>query len=466
LAPLQQNLATTYKTIATVYGSSDVHSGSSASISNVVKDIYAIANSVSAATATTDNELNAQRLADRIMAVIGYYFKTSDSSFAFNSLGDATNESDPVYHLVTNTSYDATDFTSESGAFGLVTSNYLKGFPVIFNLPDGVSQLAFTAFDDSNNNGFYYKSVANSQSLIDISSTLDATKYMYPSELLYFDNSLLRVNDADKDPADYPNGYNTWDTGGDADLWDGWTIGPVASTTRSVAVKNNINYGVAMLKTSVALAENVTAFKDNRPEDEHVTLSEDDIKGFTLTGVLIGGQYKQLGWNFIADPNAVNNNNFVVFDNKIANGSVPSSLSSYTLLFDNYATGDTQSDVRVALEFKNGNDKDIYGIGGMIPKGGTFYLVGKLQLSTVSGQSITWPTTYAIPPYNANGQSTETKRIFIQDYVTTATFTIGEESLKNAYTTVPDLRSSQTSLGLSVDLNWRPGLSFETVLGE
>jgi hypothetical protein len=45
--------------------------------------------------------------------------------------------------------------------------------------------------------------------------------------------------------------------------------------------------------------------------------------------------------------------------------------------------------------------------------------------------------------------------------MTTATFKIGATSLQNAFVTVPDLRSSQTSLGLSVDLNWRPGLNFD-----
>ena len=77
--------------------------------------------------------------------------------------------------------------------------------------------------------------------------------------------------------------------------------------------------------------------------------------------------------------------------------------------------------------------------------------------------TITWPTYYAIPPYTS-GATTDTPRIFIQDYMTTATFTIGENSLQNAYSTVPDLRSSQTSLGLSVDLNWRAGLSFDNVV--
>lgn len=56
--------------------------------------------------------------------------------------------------------------------------------------------------------------------------------------------------------------------------------------------------------------------------------------------------------------------------------------------------------------------------------------------------------------------------MFIQDYLTTATFKIGANSLQNAFITVPDLRSTQTSLGLSVDLNWREGLCFEYVFGD
>jgi hypothetical protein len=234
-------------------------------------------------------------------------------------------------------------------------------------------------------------------------------------------------------------------------------------------VKNNINYGVAMLQTKVTIDNSVTNFLDNHPASDNFKITQDDIKGFTLTGVLVGGQYQQVGWNYLSTGDGTEgaNKDFVIFDNRIVSGTVPtgSGYENYTLVFDNFA-GATQSDVLVALEFENGNDKDIYGIGGMIPKGGTFYLVGKLKLSDGTG-SISWPTTYAIPPYKvADGESTQTPRIFIQDYMTTATFKIGENSLKNAFTTVPDLRASQTSLGLSVNLEWLPGLSFETTLGD
>jgi hypothetical protein len=48
--------------------------------------------------------------------------------------------------------------------------------------------------------------------------------------------------------------------------------------------------------------------------------------------------------------------------------------------------------------------------------------------------------------------------------MTTAKFKIGANSLKYAYLTVPDLRSSSVTLGLSVDLQWSTGLNFGNVL--
>ena len=55
----------------------------------------------------------------------------------------------------------------------------------------------------------------------------------------------------------------------------------------------------------------------------------------------------------------------------------------------------------------------------------------------------------------------------MQDFMTTANFVIGATSLQKAYSTVPDLRSTQISLGLSVDLKWETGLVFDNIiLGE
>ena len=472
LKPLQENLAKAYKVIQTTYSDgSEIHAGSAASVCGIIKDIHSVATSVANATATDDNELNAQRLADVILYRIGQYFDTTTDPFTFKNLGEVETDGSPKHTLVHNNAAAEEDFASD-GKYGKVTDAYLKQFPKAFNLPEGVSQLEFTAFNETaTTGGFAYKTLDDSHSLIEIANTLNPSKYTYPAELLYFDNSLLRVNDADLAPNDYPNGYNTWDT--EAEWGEGWTIGKVVSTTRSVAVKNNINYGVAMLQTKVTIDNTVTDFLDGHDPADNFKLTAEEIGRFTLTGVLIGGQYKQVGWNYLSTGDGTGNGNkdFVIYDKKVPSGTIPTPAESenYTLVFDNYA-GATQSDVYVTLEFKNGNDKDIYGKGGMIPKGGTFYLVGKLVIGSNTIGDANWPTTYAIPPYNADGESTKTTRVFIQDYMTIATFKIGENSLKNAFTTVPDLRASQTSLGLSVDLQWRNGLSFDgensVVLGQ
>jgi hypothetical protein len=52
-------------------------------------------------------------------------------------------------------------------------------------------------------------------------------------------------------------------------------------------------------------------------------------------------------------------------------------------------------------------------------------------------------------------------QVFKQDYITTAKLTIGANSLKKAYNVVPDLRSPKLELGLSVDLTWEKGITFE-----
>ena len=463
LAPLQENLSKLYKAITGFTTSTTaIRSGSANAITDMVKDAYTIVKSVYEATPTTDAELNAQRLAYEILSRIDYYFTSSGG--VFRTVGVPTTEGSIAKALVDNNVISAADFSTN---YGDVKDILLTGLPTSFNLPAGVSQLFFTAYSSNTGNasgGFTYTSP--SQSLIDISNTLDPTKYMYPSELLYFDNSLLRVTDAEVAAANYPNGYGVWDTESN---WTGWTTGKVTSNTRSVAVKNNINYGVSMLQTSVVLKDGVSAFQDNRAAvtgESAQTLTVAEVSGFTLTGVLIGGQYKKLGWNYLAKEGASDNTNFVIYDNQIANdGDIPTvaTKENYTLVFDNYYGGGDQQDVQVALEFQNGNEKDFYGKGGVIPKGSKFYLVGKLTLAAGTG-TINWPNKYAIPPYTPEGASTETKRVFIQDYTTTVTFTIGAESLKNAYSTVPDLRASQISLGLSVDLNWRPGLNFSVDL--
>jgi hypothetical protein len=100
----------------------------------------------------------------------------------------------------------------------------------------------------------------------------------------------------------------------------------------------------------------------------------------------------------------------------------------------------------------------------MIPAGSTFYLVGQLKLSSgsyFSDASKPWtashPTGYRVTNENVC-------RVFCQDHKTVANISISQKSLQNAYSTIPDLISTETVFGLSVDLKWEEGLTFSVVM--
>ena len=466
LEGLEEILGKAYATLTEIK-TGELRAGSGSALKAIAQQLYSTATHVYGATAVKDKEANAQRLAIEIRNRIGNYFNNpEDETIEWRSIGNATESNTIIYNLiaahvkVNNVELTESNYTTY---FGEVKTGDLKGLPTEFNLPNGAAIL----FLDSNGN-FTYRNP--STSLLDQTVTTEATNYMYPAELLYFDNSALRVNDTEKKANEYPNGVNPWDT---ESSWSGWTAnGVVTSTTRSVAVKNNINYGVAMLQTKVAL--DGTAFADNRhaliPTEANQSLSANQVKQFKLTGVLIGGQNHQLGWNYLAKANGTADWDYTIFDNQInGTGTIPTPAGeeNYTLVFDNYHPSDQadQTDVLIALEFEN-QGVDFYGKDNLILNGNKFYLVGKLTLGSKTIADSNWPTYYAIPPYTSEGATNKITRVFVQDFMTTATFKIGETSLQNAFVTVPDLRSSQTSLGLSVDLKWQPGLSFETFLGE
>ena len=124
----------------------------------------------------------------------------------------------------------------------------------------------------------------------------------------------------------------------------------------------------------------------------------------------------------------------------------------------------------IALQFVNNGD-DFWGRDNLVRKGQTFYLVAELDPTGKAIPAANWDTYYQVPPLNASGVSTKTTRVFVQDYMTTANFkftadaTNHTSSLQGAYVTIPDLRSSQLSFGLSVDLDWRAGIVFDVDLG-
>lgn len=320
----------------------------------------------------------------------------------------------------------------------------LETFPESLGIPAGAAQLTFKsgafAYVNDAHNAFGTGSGINAISVGDIT---------YPAELMYYDNSPLKATNIAKEVSDYPNGVTNWDN---ATKWSAdWTQTAVAADTRAVAMTNNVNYGVALMSTTVkAAADNLLDNRKALVDPTNGTDQEIAISDLELTGILIGGQPTQVGWNF--EPAATGAKfTDVVYDKTIVTSTVAKTAGAptYTILLDNKGT-DASAPVNVALEFKNNSTKDFYGAKNIIPAGAKFYLVGKLELSSKEGTITPRGGTYRIDE--------STNRVFVQDHVTVANFTIN--SLKAAYSTIPDLQSIAMLFGLSVDLKWEPGFTF------
>lgn len=459
LSPLEEILYKAFKTLTT-YGTNELRGGSANAIHTTVKDLYSVTIKVANATPTSPYEELAKHLAQQINTQINTYFTSSETEAVTGFKGADVIKSSMG--------------TSWNDDWNDVVSTGISGFPTTFNIPEGAAQLTYTA----ETNTFAHKHPGTS--LLDKSTTTQPTAYTFPAELMYYCNSGVRTSNTEKTDAKFPNGVTNWDTEAQ---WttNGWESGSnvVTSATRATAMTKNVNYGVAMLKTTVQIKEGVSALEDNRkalnPGEENKSFSPANIN-FTWTGVIIGGQPASVDWQFLPTTTGFDK---LVYDNHVAGlaagTAVPSTAGSasapnYTILFDNYTTEVSQNKVRVALQFVNNGD-DFWGRDNLVRKGQTFYLVAELDPAKEGLTAPTWDTYYQIPPLNALGVSTKTTRVFIQDYMTTVNFKFVADasahtsSLQNAYVTIPDLRSSQLSFGLSVDLDWRPGLTFDADLG-
>lgn len=313
-------------------------------------------------------------------------------------------------------------------------------FPGKFNLPDGVATLNWTT------GGFAYNTPENVT--IGTGNSVNYKKICYPAELSYFVNTTTMVSDKDMSNLSEFPAYNDWTNPTGAN-WTGksFSESAVENTTRTVGLKDPVQYSVAVLKSTVrcntaTLEDNAHAaggFKDN----QSITVNDNS---FPVTGILIGGQPASVDWKY--EPASSETFENTIYDN-VMNGSpmyakyaseVPTE-GNYTLVFDNKKTG-AENSVYVAIELTNNSGQAFYGKDGIIQKDTKFYLIGILD-----------PNKEGLPkPAGVN-------RVFVQDYVTTANFKI--KDLKSAYNCIPDLRTSGINVGLAVDLDWKSGITFD-----
>lgn len=339
-------------------------------------------------------------------------------------------------------------FNKTTATDGYVTLAYKEDspystYPNNINLPDGAVQLSFDA-----TNKFTYAAESNLTGI----QNLNASKVCFPASIYYFQSSDLAATAKELETNQWPTTTTNWTAATapwlkDAtNLADGWTS-DVKATTRSIAMRQNINYGVANLATTVKCG--AASLKDNDkftvtdPSEFPGTVTVPEA-GFSVTGLLIGGQPTKVGFDF--QPASTDAFDQTIYDKNltgiVAKNAEPTT-TNYTIVLpnDKGRTATNQNPVNVAIELTNNSGVAFRGQDGIIPDGGKFYLVGQLEPKADALTGVANPA------------------VFMSDYMTTMNLTI--KSLKNAYNTIPDLRSTKLQLGLSVDLDWQAGLQFD-----
>lgn len=324
----------------------------------------------------------------------------------------------------------------------LNTINNLREFPRNLNLPDGVAALSWNTGESK----FAYNNPGND--LFSAGNTINYKKICYPAELSYFVNTKTMVSDKDMSNLNEFPSYTDW-TKNTGTAWTGksFTEKAVESSTKTVGLKDPVQYSVAVLKSTVKC--DAAKLEDNAKQagkleaDQQITVP---TNGFKVTGILIGGQPASVDWKY--EPKATGESFANTIYDNVMNGApmyakneASASNANYTLVFDNKKS-DTQSPVYVTIELENNSGMDFYGKDGIIPKDAKFYLVGQLNPNK----------TGLTNPNSVN-------RVFVQDYVTTANFNI--KDLRSAYNCIPDLRTSGINVGLAVDLSWKSGITFD-----
>lgn len=323
---------------------------------------------------------------------------------------------------------------NQCNGFSVGDDNVIKTtlkFPGNINLPDGAVSLEY-----KEGTGFAYKETTPIGAM-----NINPTSITYPALLSYYVSTPIYT---------HSSRVSTWPTAWTADGFSGWTTSnaKVDANTSAIALSNSINYGVASLKLQVKCK--TATLPQNDSENTTITVPEG---GFKVTGLLIGNQPNSVDYKFAPKATDATGLGKTIYDSKVslnAKNEENPTEANYTIVLPNHiANAQTQENVLFALELENNSGSAFEGYDGIVEKGAKFYLVGTLKTDGQTG--ITKPATVTNPS------------VFMSDYQTEVVASIS--SLKNAYNTIPDIRTTNMQLGLSVDLNWQKGFMYNIEIG-
>jgi len=358
-----------------------------------------------------NNALSIAGSSRNIIAYVNYWYHKANTTIA-EPLKTALNSAISTYFTVTG---DQVEAIKELSA-----STYPDG------LPDGNAVITWNKtlkkfeYDeikwDADKNAYYY-----------LSDNDKFVNYVYPAERYFYANSRIKTStSSQKDnytASRWAEKAETTDEYGVLDYYDDANI--VASTTRSVAIKNPLSYGVAGLEIHIKAntSSEINYLRDANPEytQQEVTLGNET---FPLTAIIVGSQVKQ---NCFFEPVLSENKEYLIYDTY--DTSVSPSLGATdkdTYSAPIYTLGMQTKDgvsMKVVLEFENNSDKDFISEDGIIYRNTKFYMVASV-----------------VPPTNEGIG----KRVMTRGHMTVVNLTI--KSLKSAYNALPDLRSDKLRL--------------------
>lgn len=406
-------------------GTDDKTNGAlTATINTTVNDINFALKPISPSAASNEEAGKLVEALNKVSGVEGWSTSTSDLLNYYHSLtrlkaGSANSILAALNDLkegINNAT--ATDETSLKGNILTALTTAIPEvekctYPRNCNLPDGAVQVEWT--------GSKFQAV-NATNIGNLSYT-SLDKFVYPSSLYYWVNTPIKTSDTPL--ASQFEGKANWSAC--LGLYPS-TNGKVGVHTSSVALVEPIDYAVARLDVSAYFNGDVT---DNLQQTVAVTANG----GITLDGILIGGQ-KNVIWDFTPNSSSAE---YTIYDASVTPTKLLNTQDETTRAQSLALQTEDGTSVNFALELTNNTGIAFTGIDGIVPDGGRFYLVGKL-----------------VPEASGN------TKVFQQDYTTTAKVKI--TSLAHAYNCIPDLKNPKLELGLSVDLNWKAGLTQEVTI--
>ena len=307
--------------------------------------------------------------------------------------------------------------------------NAWDGFPASLGLPDGAAAIRW--------NGTSFTPQISYTSLADINGI---DRFTYPAEIYYYGNSRIVTSNIDGRQQIYDDVSNQeWYQV--LTRYEYQDNAAVTHNTRSVAIKDPLQYGVARLQ--VKLIKTASTLEDAKGSPIHVGATS-----FPLTGIIVGGQMP-VGFDFAPTtsyPVYSETDIVYVYDNQVKTKTNGTSGNEYfylssaadatqmtnTLVLQSY----DHKIVPVVLEFINNSGYDFEGLDGTVLKGTKFYLVALIDPATKSGDPLTQIRD----------------RVFTQDYTTTLNMKV--TGLSKAYNVVPNLLSPRLELGIELVSQW------------